>query len=195
MRFDDGFTDLSFHVVISGQTVHELHVGIAGSFHEFLVDLIWKKRSDTFVPNFFGLAHRDPNICMDEINAFDRGFRVIGNRDLSAGSLSEFTAHIDEFLRGPVFLRGTDTNIHTHLRTDEQKGVAGIEASVSDIGIGDVFPAFAAGFLHGEQIAEHLSWVPFICQAVKDRDTGVFCQLFNGFLLKAAELDAVIHRT
>ncbi len=74
MRFDDGFTDLSLHVVISGQTVHELHVGIAGSFHEFLVDLIWKKRSDTFVPNFFGLAHRDPNICMDEINAFDRGF-------------------------------------------------------------------------------------------------------------------------
>ena len=44
---------------------------------------------------------------------------------------------------------------------------------------------------HRKEVTEHLRRMPFIGQAVVDRNAGVGSQLFNRFLLEAAELNGI----
>ena len=119
VSLDNRFSDLCLRVMVGRQTVHKFHVRIAGSFHQFFIDLIGQKRFDTFIPNFLWFSHRDPNIRMDEVHPFYRCFGIFSNCDPCARSLGEFSAHVNQFLRGPISLWCSDTNIHAHFCADK----------------------------------------------------------------------------
>ena len=52
---------------------------------------------------------------------------------------------------------------------------------------------FLGVLTHGESVSEHLGRVELVSQAIENRDTCVFSQLFHHRLVEPAVLDAVIH--
>ena len=81
-----------------GQAVHEFDVGIAAAFHQFRGNLVGQKNLDAFAPAFQWLAHRYPNVGMDEINVFNCFVDVIGNGNACATFFSKALAHFDQFI-------------------------------------------------------------------------------------------------
>ena len=51
------------------QAVHELHVRVAGRAEQVRVDLVGQQQLDALVPDLLGLAHRDPHVGVDEVDA------------------------------------------------------------------------------------------------------------------------------
>ena len=48
-------------------------------------------------------------------------------------------------------------------------------------------------FLHGQNVSQHLRWVPFVGQAVEHGHACIFRQLFNDGLFETAVFNRVIH--
>ena len=129
---------------------------------------------------------------MDEIDALHGFFRVFRQRDLRAALAGKGLAHIEHRLLGPVGLRGTDADIHAHLRADHEKRIPGVETGVTHVGEADLVKGLVAVLTHRKEVTEHLRRMPFIGEAVEDRNAGVLRELFHGLLGKAAVLDRVI---
>ncbi len=56
-------------VVERGQAVHELHPAVAGRVEQRPVHLVRLQELDPLVPDVLGLAHRDPDVGVDEVDA------------------------------------------------------------------------------------------------------------------------------
>ena len=70
-RLVDLLADLGLAVVERGQAVHELHGWIAGRARSVGVDLVRHQELDPLVPDRLGLAHRDPDVGVEEVDALD----------------------------------------------------------------------------------------------------------------------------
>ena len=187
--------NLGFIIVIGRQTMHELHLRIPRRSHQGGINLIGLQKCNTFCPNLCRFTHRHPDVGVNEVNTRHGFVGILCDGNVRAGNGSQFFSQSDDFCRRPVGFRCADAHVHTHLGTNHQQRIAGIEAGIAKIGKRNVFPGFAAGLLHRHQIAKHLRRMPFIGQAVVDRNAGVCSQLFNRFLLEAAELNGVIDLT
>ena len=67
--------DAGAQIVEGGQAVHE-HRRVLGTCHELGVDLIGEKVVDSFGPDLIGLAHRDPDVGVDDVGILDSLHRV-----------------------------------------------------------------------------------------------------------------------
>src|SRR3954451_1566396 len=63
--------DLGLRVVERGQAVHELRVRIPGCCHRSRVDLVGAELLDALAPDLVRLAHRNPDIGVQEVRALD----------------------------------------------------------------------------------------------------------------------------
>src|SRR3954466_5913594 len=86
-------TDLRLAIVERGETVHELHPGIACRTHQFGVDLKREKHVDAVAPRLDGLTHRHPHGGVDEVDAAHRLHRIVGDGDPGPGCGREVLAH------------------------------------------------------------------------------------------------------
>lgn len=83
--FRDVLAHLRVGIVERGQAVHELDARIAGQLHQFGIDLIGQQQLDPFCPFLLWLAHRKPDIGIDEIDALDRFGQILADHDPRAG--------------------------------------------------------------------------------------------------------------
>ena len=189
----DGFAHFGLAVMVGGQAVHELAVGVAGEFHDAAVHLIGQEHLDAFLPHFVGFAHGDPHVGVDEVAALHAFGHVVGADDLSAGFLGGLEAHLVDLVAGLKGLGGHGAELHAHLGGAHHEGVAHVEAGVAEVGEGDFIEGLVAVFHHGEEIGEDLGGVGFVGEAVPHGHVGEAGQLFHDALAEAAVLDAVVH--
>ena len=72
-------------VVEGGQAVHEPHQRVAGAFDQRGVDLVGPQLLDPLGPPLLGLAHGQPDVGVDEVDARDTLGDVVGVGDAGAG--------------------------------------------------------------------------------------------------------------
>src|SRR5690349_15437288 len=99
--------------------MHKLCLWIAGERHQFTIDLIGQHLLNAFAPQLRRLAHRHPNIGVQEIAALHRRFNLISNGQASAGLAGDDLRRLDAFGIGPALalfvVQSRDTQCH---RTD-----------------------------------------------------------------------------
>ncbi|EGE57166.1 hypothetical protein RHECNPAF_470049 [Rhizobium etli CNPAF512] len=191
--FSDLLAERGFGVVKSRQAMHELGLRIAGRFHQVLVDLIGGEQLDTFAPDLLRLAHRDPDIGVNEIDVLDRFPGILGDQQARARGLLQNLGDLHVFFRRPQRSRPADAHIHAEQAADDQQRMSHIRAGVADIGIFDLSNRLVAMFAHGHDVGDHLRRMIFVRQSVIDGHPGVFCQRLHAFLRRAAIFDRIIH--
>jgi hypothetical protein len=65
--------------------VHELDLRLPLAFISVHVDLVLEQQIDALLPHFLRLAHRDPHVGVDEVDAVDRFLGIVGDGELRAG--------------------------------------------------------------------------------------------------------------
>ena len=155
----DPFADFGFAVVKGGQAVHEFDLRRAGGGHQLGADAVGAQQVDALLPDFRRLAHADPNIGVDKIDAGNGLLRVVGEQDARAAALGQRARACDYAVVRPQFFRCADAHVHAHQRACQQQGIAHIAAGVANVGIGGLGKGFAAVFAHGQQIGQALGGV------------------------------------
>ncbi|MNO80738.1 hypothetical protein D3C76_719530 [compost metagenome] len=173
--------------------MHELGARVAGGFHQFGVDLVRQQLLDTLGPGFDRLAHRDPHVGVDEVDAFDRRFRIFGQGDACATFFAVLLAASDQVVERPQGLRCANTHVHTQLGADQQQGVTHVVAGVPQVAVADLVDRLVGMLTHGQHVGDHLGWVVFIGQAVEHWYAGELGQFFDDFLLEATVFDGIVH--
>jgi hypothetical protein len=56
----------------AGRQCMNLDLRIAAGLHQRGVHLVLHQQADALLPHFLGLAHGDPDVGVDEVDAFDR---------------------------------------------------------------------------------------------------------------------------
>ncbi len=82
-------------VMKRGQAVHKFDVRVAGRFHHRLIDLIGFHQRDAFSPGLFRLAHRHPDIGVEEIDTVHAFIHMLGEHDARAGFRRDGVALFD----------------------------------------------------------------------------------------------------
>ena len=95
--------DLGLAVVERRQAVHELDGRVAGLGDELGVDLVGREELDPLVPDRRVLAHRDPDVRVEEVDALHALVGALGQGDPGAGVLRDLPA---ASRRGPRPARG-----------------------------------------------------------------------------------------
>ncbi len=191
--FGDLFADLGVAVVEGRQAVHELGTRVAGGFHQVGVDLIRQQLLDALGPGFHRFAHRYPDIGVNEVDAFDRFFRIFGEGDACAAFLTVFFAARHQIVQRPQRFRRADAHVHAEFGADQQQRVAHVVARVAQVGVADFMDRLVGVLTHGQHVGDHLGRVIFIGQAVEHRHAGELGQLFDDFLFEATVLNGVVH--
>ena len=130
---------------------------------------------------------------MDEVDALDRGLRVVGDGELGAVLLLELAGDAAVFVRRPQLLRAAQAHVHAHQAADDHERVAHVAAGVADIGVFDLRDRLVAVLAHGHHVGQHLGRVILVGEPVVDRHARVLGQLLDDLLAGAAILDRVEH--
>ena len=173
--------------------MHEFDLRVAGGGHQVGGNAVAAQQVDAFLPDFFGLAHADPYVCVDEVCAAHGFLRVFRQQQARAAFFGQAVCLRDDVFRRPQGFGCADARIHTQQRADQQQGIAHVVARVADIGVGGLLQGFAAVFAHGKEVGQDLGGVEFVGQAVEYRHAGVTRQFFHDFLSVAPVFDAVEH--
>src|SRR6188508_563865 len=88
--------DLGLAVVECRQAVHELDGRVAGLGHQVAVDLVRREELDPLIPDGGVLAHRDPDVGVQEVDALHALIGALGQGDPRAGLLRPLPAPRDE---------------------------------------------------------------------------------------------------
>ena len=110
-----------------------------------------------------------------------------------AGAPGDVLGEIDDVLGRVQFGGPGQPNVAAHQRAHDQQRAAHVEPAVPDEGVGDLVIGLVTGFVHGEEVGEHLGGMPFVGQPVVHRHPGVGGELLDVGLGVAAELDRVVH--
>ena len=177
-----------------GQTVHKFHIGVTGCVDDPLVNLIGRHQANAFCPGFFGFAHRDPDIGVEEIDVVYAFLNILCERNACASHAGNFTAFGNQCLVRPEGFRCDQTDIHPHFRCAYHQGITHVIAGVTEISETQLRQGFTRGvFQHGHQIREDLGGVKFICQSIPDRNSGKLPQFLHNVLAVSAIFNAVVH--
>src|SRR4029078_5435966 len=112
--FCDLFAEGSFGVLKRWQAMHETNLWIATSLHQLHVRLVRCEQIDSLFPDFLWLAHRYPDVSVNEVDALHGGFLVIGDRQLPPVLGLKRTRDLLILIRGPKGLGTTDADVHPH---------------------------------------------------------------------------------
>ena len=122
----------------AGRQCMNLTCGLPVAFISVGVDLVGRQQLDPLVPHLLGLAHRDPDVGVDEVDALHRlgGSSVIVSRApvFSARSL----AIVDVLVGGQSCFGPQMPHVHAEQAADDHQRVAHVVAGVADEGVGDL---------------------------------------------------------
>ena len=180
-------------VVEGGKAVHELARRVPGLGHQRGVDLVGLQETDPLLPDRVGLAHRDPDVGVDEVAALDRGLRILGQRHLAAGGGGQLAGLRDEGLLGPEVLRRPEADVHPRHRPAQHQRVPHVVPGVAEKGEGLPVERLVRVLFHRQKVGQDLGRVELVGEAVPDRDAGVPGELLDDRLAESAVLDAVEH--
>ena len=172
--------------------MHELGPRIAGLDHHVGIHLIGRKQLDPFRPFFLGLAHRHPDIGVDEVGACHGGVNILGQRDPRAGFGGDGIGLVTDLRIGPQAFGRAQAHIHAHLRPADQQAVTHVVARIAHEAIGDLAQRLVGMFLHGQEIGKDLRRVEFVRQPVIDGHASVLRQRLDDRVTKSAIFDRVI---
>ena len=173
--------------------MQEFHAWVASSSDQFAVYLVRHQFADAFAPCFNRFAHRYPYVSVQVVHAFNGFFGVVGYQDACAAFFGKFSAHFLQFFGGLQFFWCGNAHVHAQFGTNQQQRVAHVVARIAQVSVADLAQWFVAVFLHGQNVSQHLSGVPFVGQAVEYRHACIFRQLFNDGLFETAVFNRVIH--
>ena len=183
-----------FGVVERRQAVHELDLRVAGRVEERRVDLVRREQLDALVPDVLGLAHRDPHVGVDEVDAAtaSAGSSVMVMRAPVRPARSRRCRRRRS--GGAELVRPAEADVAAHERAHDQQRAAHVEAAVAHERVGDLVVGLVARLVHGQEVGEHLRGVPLVGQAVVDghaRRSSASSSTSSWRV--AAELDGVVH--
>jgi hypothetical protein len=128
----DALPDGGVPVVERGQAVHELDVRVARGFHRVRVDLVGPAAARSARPTLLGLAHRDPDVGVDEVDARHALARRRPCACIRAPVVSAMARAIaDDDLVVPQVARCRDAHVHAHEGAGDQQRVGGVVAGVA----------------------------------------------------------------
>src|SRR5215217_6838889 len=111
----DVCADLRLPVVERGQAVHELDVRVASPPHDVEVHLVRLQEIDALLPHARVLAHRDPDVGVEEVCSMNAFVDVSGEREACAGFVSDPARRLDELLARPQLLGSAEPHVHAEL--------------------------------------------------------------------------------
>src|SRR5436190_7925971 len=182
-------------VVKGRQAVHELHLRVAGPPDQVGVDLIRLQKLDSVMPQRLVLAHREPDVSRDEIDAAYAGIDIGIDGHGRAGLIGDLPGGRDELGVGLETFRRADADLHPQLASGDHQRVAGVEPGVPDVAEGDAVQRFLRVLAHREHIGQHLRRVELVAEPVVHRHAGKLAELFDHVLAKPTVFDRVEHST
>ena len=188
----DVLADGGVTVMEARQAVHEDAV-VGRLRHELGVDLILGKKPDALLPQLVGLAHRDPDVGVDDVRAAGTFVDVLGQRDGRAGGLGDLAALGDELGGRHLLGRPAGAEVHTELRAHDHEGVAHVVAGVAHEGELLAVEVAAELLLHGQHVGDHLRRVELGREAIPHGHASVRGEGLDDRLGVSAVLDAVVH--
>ena len=120
-----------------------------------------------------GLAHRDPDVGVEEVGALDTLVDVFGERDAGAGLRRALPVLLDELVGRPELLRRDDAHVHTKHGARFEQRTTHVVAGIAQEGVGDLLERFVRVFSHGQDIGQHLGRMELVGQTVVDRHAGI----------------------
>ena len=192
-RFHDLLADRGVRIVKRGQAVHELHLRVAGRLQQLPVDLEVLEQVNTFRPHRVGLAHRHPDVGVDEIHALDACRRVFREGQAAHADGFQFTGVGDVPLVRPEFAWRRDADVHAHQAAGDHQRVAHVVAGVAQVAVGNLVPGAGLVLAHGHQVGRHLGGVPLVRETVVHGHAGVDGEFLDDGLRVPAVLDGVVH--
>ena len=139
----------------------------------------------------FVLAHRDPHVGVEVVDAGHALVDVLGQRQPGAGLLGDLAAGLDEVVVRPQVARRAQPDVHAELAAADHQRVAHVVAGVAQVAVGDVAQVLVAVLGHREDVGEDLGGVELVGEPVPDRHAGVLRQGLDRLLGEAAVLDPV----
>ena len=174
-----------------GQTVHEDRRRL-GLLHQRAVDLIGQQQLDALRPQLGRLAHRQPDVGVEDVAVLRALGGVGGELEDRAGLAGYLMAFFDQPLGGHEFRRAAGAVVQSQLGADDHERVCNVVARVAEES--QLAALEVAELLtRGQDVREHLRGMEIVGQAVPDRDAGVLRQILDRGLLEAAVFDAVVH--
>ena len=153
----------------AGRQCMNLTVGFPVLSSSAGVDLVRREQPDPLGPDVLGLAHRDPDVGVDEVDAGDGVRGVVGDRDAGAGAAGDVLGDLDDVLGRVQLGRPGQPDVAAHQRAHDQQRAAHVEAAVADERVGEPVVGLVAGLVHGEEVGQHLGGMPLVGQPVVDR--------------------------
>jgi hypothetical protein len=110
-----GIASSALSAVKRRQAMHVFRAQISGLLHHPGVDLIGHQQLDPFSSFFLGLAHREPDIGIDEINALDRVINIFSHSHPCASLRRYGLCFCPNLFARPAGLGRAKPHIHAHL--------------------------------------------------------------------------------
>ena len=102
------------------------------------VHLVRREELDPLGPDALVLAHRDPDVGVEEVDARHTLVDVLGQREPGAGLLGDAAAGLDQVLLRPQIARGAQPDVHAELAATDHQRVAHVVAGVAEVAVGDL---------------------------------------------------------
>ena len=180
-----------FFAAVSRQAVADLAMS-RSELQEFVVDL--ERQEVGLLRGLFAfLAHRNPDIAVEDVGVLDGFLRIVENAVLAAVLLEAGSGFFDEL--GGLFeaFRAGEREVHADLGAKREERVRDVVAVTDE---GDRL-RLAAVLESAEVFVDHLgecdclARVAIVGQCVHDRDSAVFSEFFDELLLEATDHNGV----
>src|SRR4051794_10051013 len=165
MRGEVG-ADLRVGVVEGREAVHEPGVRVAGGTHRVRVDLVGPHLRDPLGPHLLGLAHRDPDVRVDEVDALHAFGDRVGQRDPSARVPRDPASRLDQLVVRPAGARTDEPDVRAELRAADHERIAHVVRRVAEEGERDLVHRLAGVLLHRQEVGQDLGRVELVREAV-----------------------------
>jgi len=118
--------------VESGQAVQKLRRRVPGPFHHRAIDLVRPHQVDPPFPLALRVAHRQPHIGVNEVDARNSLADVVGQRNPRTAVFRDPAGIVHHILLRPGVLRSQQADIHAHLRGPDQQRIPHVATGIAD---------------------------------------------------------------
>ncbi len=168
--FEDLLPDLGLSVVQGGQAVHELDLRVARCRHDIGVHLVGKELVDALAPFLGRLAHRQPDVGVEEVGVRPRASCTSSVTVTRAPEpTASRSAHAVHLGRGPERLRGGEADVDAEQGAGDEQRVGGVVAGIAEVAVGDLVERAGRVVAHGQHVGQHLGRMPLVGEPVPDR--------------------------
>src|SRR6185312_13080818 len=166
-------------VVKSRQTMHELREGVSRRRHQLARDAVRCEKLDPLGPAALFLAHRQPDVGVDEVRALDTTFDILVEPEAASAAFGKPTHMCAERFFRPQLPGGGDAHVDAHFGGSDRQGLGDIVASFADEGDCHVRQVLVRELAHGHQIGKDLGRMILVGQAIIDRHARIAREQFD----------------